>query len=73
MVRSERVGYMNLARQGLELDFLGTIMIGAASYMGLSAGFGGPIVWTSSVWQITYFMGWASLATGFLLQRIAAP
>lgn len=63
---------MNLSRRGLELAFLGTLMVGIASYAGLGAGYGGSIVWTSPCWIVMYFMGWAFLAIGFLLQRIAA-
>ena len=62
---------MDLSRLGLNLDFGGTLMVGFASYFGLAAGFGGPIVWTTMGWKITYFLGWVCLAVGFLLQRIA--
>ena len=62
---------MDFARRGLELDFLGTVMVGTSSYAGSVAGFGGPIVWTNSFWKVTYFLGWTCLAAGFLLQRIA--
>jgi hypothetical protein len=57
---------------GLALNFIGTVLLGFATYKGLAAGYGGPIVWQSSWWRAAWFLGWVLLALGFALQWFAA-
>jgi len=60
-----------MARWGLSLNFLGSIAVGLSAYKGLAAGFGGPIVWTSSFYRVAWIVGWVLNALGFLLQLLA--
>ncbi|MEK6776946.1 MAG: hypothetical protein AABY87_08710 [bacterium] len=62
---------MNVTRLGLIFNFIGTLVIAAAGYFGLTAGFGGPIVWSSTLWAIAWWIGWLLFAIGFVLQWFA--
>lgn len=57
---------------GLLSDFLGAVVVGFSGYFGLAAGFGGSILWESPHWRNLWWVGWALLALGFLLQLLAA-
>jgi len=63
-----KVARMNIVRLGLGLNFIGTLVVAAAGYFGLAAGFGGPIVWVNMLWPIAWWLGWLLVAAGFLLQ-----
>lgn len=63
---------MSLSSVGLDMNFVGSVMIGLGSYFGIAAGFGGPLVWSSTFWKVVFFVGWFLMASGFLFQRLAA-
>jgi len=67
-----RVKAMSLIRMGLGLNLVGSIVVAAAGYFGLAAGFGGPIVWVSVWWTSLWWLGWVLVVAGFALQFYAA-
>ena len=59
---------MTCAKFGLILNAIGGAMVAVTGYKGLAAGFGGPIVWTSSLWHCLWWLGWVLLVVGFVFQ-----
>jgi hypothetical protein len=59
---------MNAVRIGLLLNFIGAVLLGLSTQLGVAAGWFDPIVSKNWVWKFTNFLGWVLLAIGFLIQ-----
>jgi hypothetical protein len=59
---------MTWAKVGLILNAVGGAVVALTGYWGLAAGWGGRIVWASTLCRWSWWLGWALLVLGFALQ-----
>jgi len=57
---------------GLFLNVAGTVGVGLIPYFGMAAGFGGPIVFRSSLWAWAWGLAWLVFIVGAVLSALAS-
>jgi len=59
--------FMNI---GFLMNFVGTVLLGLTTQLGVAAGWGGQLNWLTKFWKKINIIGWILLACGFFIQLV---